>query len=157
MKVGDLAIVLPYEVKLRARWNNETRSEDYIGQCGTVTEVMEEFCGEPLTPTQVYVEFGDGFVGSYSLDNLEKYNPLSLDEDYYITPRDGKPHKYTKEEEDKDIAYLVKNLFESLNIPKDYLNENFTRCFYCSSVFSNNEFDDDYAICGKCRDKENEE
>ena len=72
-----------------------------------------------------------------------KYNPLSLDEDYYISPRDGKPHKYTKEEEDKDI--------------KDYLNENFTRCFYCSSVFSNNEFDDDYAICGKCRDKENEE
>ena len=37
------------------------------------------------------------------------------------------------------------------------LNENFTRCFYCSSVFSDNEFDDDYAICGKCRDKENEE
>ncbi len=36
------------------------------------------------------------------------------------------------------------------------LNENFTRCFYCSSVFSDNEFDDDYAICGKCRDKENE-
>ena len=37
------------------------------------------------------------------------------------------------------------------------LNENFTRCFYCSSVFSDNEFDDDYAICGKCRDKENNE
>ena len=37
------------------------------------------------------------------------------------------------------------------------LNENFTRCFYCSSIFSDNEFDDDYAICGKCRDKENEE
>lgn len=37
------------------------------------------------------------------------------------------------------------------------LNENFTRCFYCSSVFSDNEFDDDYAICGKCRDKESEE
>ena len=37
------------------------------------------------------------------------------------------------------------------------LNENFTRCFYCSSVFSDNEFDDDYAICGKCRDKENKE
>ena len=37
------------------------------------------------------------------------------------------------------------------------LNENFTRCFYCSSVFSDNEFDDDYAICGKCRVKENEE
>ena len=37
------------------------------------------------------------------------------------------------------------------------VNENFTRCFYCSSVFSDNEFDDDYAICGKCRDKENEE
>ena len=37
------------------------------------------------------------------------------------------------------------------------LNENFTRCFYCSSIFSDNEFDDDYAICGKCRDKESEE
>lgn len=37
------------------------------------------------------------------------------------------------------------------------LNKNFTRCFYCSSVFSDNEFDDDYAICGKCRDKENKE
>jgi len=84
MKVGDLVKVLPYKVKLRARWNNETRSEDYIGQCGTVTEVMEELCGEVLTPTLVYVEFGDGFVGSYSLGNLEKYNPLSIDEDFYI-------------------------------------------------------------------------
>jgi hypothetical protein len=85
MKVGDLAIVLPYEVKLRARWNNETRSEDYIGQCGTVTEIVEVLCGEPLTPPLVYVEFGDGFVGSYNPDKLEKYNPLSIDEDYYIT------------------------------------------------------------------------
>ena len=151
MKVGDLAIVLPYEVKLRARWNNETGSEDYIGQCGTVTEVMEEFCGEALTPTQVYVEFGDGFVGLYSLGNLEKYNPLSIDKDFYIPPREVKPKEFLQEQEDKDIAYLKKNLFESLNIPKDYLNENFTRCFYCSSVFSDNEFDDDYAICGKCR------
>jgi len=91
MKVGDLVIVLPYEVKLRARWNNETRSEDYIGQCGTVAEIMEELCGQPLTTPQVYVEFGDGFVGSYSPDKLEKYNPLSIDEDYYITPRKDKP------------------------------------------------------------------
>ncbi len=53
-----------------------------------------------------------------------KYNPLSLDEDYYISPRDGKPHKYTKEEEDKDIAYLVKNLFESLKVSKEFLEEN---------------------------------
>ena len=89
MKVGDLAIVLPYEVKLRARWNNETRSEDYIGQCGTVTEIMEELCGQPLVPPQVYVQFSDGFVGLYSPDKLEKYNPLSIDEDYYITPRKG--------------------------------------------------------------------
>ena len=151
MKVGDLVIVLPYEVKLRARWNNETRSEDYIGQCGAITEVMEELCGEVLTPTLVYVEFGDGFVGSYSLANLEKYNPLSINEDFYISSREVKPCEFSQEQEDKDIAYLKKNLFESLNIPKDYLNENFTRCFYCSSVFSDNEFDDDYAICGKCR------
>ena len=60
-------------------------------------------------------------------------------------------------ESQEDIAYLKKNLFKSLKVPKDYLNENFSRCFYCSSVFSDNEFDDDYAICGKCRDKENEE
>jgi len=157
MKVGDLAIVLPCEVKLRARWNNETRSEDYIGQCGTVTEVMEEFCGEPLTPTQVYVEFVDGFVGLYNLDNLEKYNPLSIDEDFYIPPREVKPREFSQEQEDKDIVYFRKNLFESLRITKDYLNENYIKCFYCSSVFSINEFDDDYAICGKCRDKENEE
>ena len=32
-----------------------------------------------------------------------------------------------------------------------YLNENYIKCFYCSSVFSINQFDDDYAICGKCR------
>ena len=102
MKVGDLAIVLPYEVKLRARWNNETRSEDYIGQCGTVTEIVEELCGQPLTPPQVYVEFGDGFVGSYSSDKLEKYNPLSIDE---------------------DIACLKKILLEALRIPKEYLME----------------------------------
>ena len=38
-----------------------------------------------------------------------------------------------------------------------HLNATHTRCFYCSSVFSNDQFDDDYAICGKCRDKENEE
>ena len=103
MKVGDLAIVLPYEVKLRARWNNETRSEDYIGQCGTVTEIMEELCGQRLTPPLVYVQFSDGFVGLYSPDKLKKYNPLSIDE---------------------DIAYLRKNLFESLKIPKEYLFEN---------------------------------
>ena len=38
-----------------------------------------------------------------------------------------------------------------------YLNENYIKCFYCSFVFSINQFDDDYAICGKCRDEENEE
>ena len=157
MKVGDLVRVLPYKVKLRARWNNETRSEDYMGQCGTVTEIMEELCGEALTPTQVYVAFCDGFVGMYSLGNLEKYNPLSINEDFYIPSREVKPKEFSQEQEDKDIAYLKKNLFKSLNIPKDYLNENFTKCFYCSSVFRDNELDDDYAICGKCRDKENEE
>jgi len=89
MKVGDLAIVLPYEVELRARWNNETRSEDYIGQCGTVSEIMEELCDQPLIQPQVYVQFSDGFVGLYSPDKLKKYNPLFIDEDYYITPRKG--------------------------------------------------------------------
>lgn len=123
MKVGDLAIVLPYEVKLRARWNNETRSEDYIGQCGTVTEIMEELCGETLTPPLVYVEFGDGYLGSYSPDKLEKYNPLSIDEDYYITPRKDKPRGFSQEEYKEDIAYFKKILFESLRIPKEYLME----------------------------------
>ena len=77
--------------------------------------------------------------------------------DFYITPRKDKPREFSQEQEDKDIAYLKKNLFESLRITKDSLNENYTRCFYCSSVFSNDQFDDDYAICGKCRDKENKE
>ena len=84
-------------------------------------------------------------------------SPPFVNVDYYITPSKDKPRGFSQEEYKEDIAYLVKNLFESLRIPKDYLNENFTRCFYCSSVFSDNEFDDDYAICGKCRDKENEE
>jgi hypothetical protein len=85
------------------------------------------------------------------------YNPLSIDEDFYITPREVKPREFSQEQEEEYIAYLKKNLFESLRIPKDYLNENYAKCFYCSSVFSNDQFDDDYAICGKCRDKENEE
>ena len=38
-----------------------------------------------------------------------------------------------------------------------HLNTTHTKCFYCSNVFNNDEFGDDYAICGKCRDKENEE
>ena len=38
-----------------------------------------------------------------------------------------------------------------------HLNATHTKCFYCSNVFNNDEFGDDYAICGKCRDKENEE
>jgi len=84
------------------------------------------------------------------------YNPLSIDEDFYITPREVKPREFSQEQEE-DIAYLKKNLFESLRITKDYLNENYAKCFYCSSVFSNDQFDDDYAICGKCRDEENEE
>jgi len=124
MKIGDLVIVLPYEVKLRARWNNETRSEDYIGQCGTVTEIMEELCGVALASTQVYVEFSDGFVGLYSLDNLEKYNPLSIDEDFYITLRKDKPRGFSQEEYKEDIAYLRKNIFESLKVPKEFLREN---------------------------------
>ena len=124
MKVGDLAIVLPYEVKLRARWNNETRSEDYIGQCGTVTEIIEELCGVALASTQVYVEFSDGFVGLYSLDNLEKYNPLSIDEDFYITLRKDKPRGFSQEEYKEDIAYFRKNIFESLKVPKEFLREN---------------------------------
>jgi len=126
MKVGDLAIVLPYEVKLRARWNNEIRrSEDYIGQCGTVSEIMEELCGQPLISQQVYVQFSDGFVGLYSPDKLKKYNPLSIDEDYYVTPKANKAHNHSQEQEfEKDIAYLRKNLFESLKIPKEYLFEN---------------------------------
>tara|TARA_R100001082_G_C4332662_1_gene146419 strand:+ start:127 stop:321 length:195 start_codon:yes stop_codon:yes gene_type:complete len=59
-----------------------------------------------------------------SLGNLEKYNPLSIDEDFYITPREVKPREFSQEQEDKDIAYLVKNLLESLKIPKGYLKEN---------------------------------
>ena len=52
------------------------------------------------------------------------YNPLSIDEDFYITPREDKPREFSQEQEDKDIAYLVKNLFESLKVPKEFLKEN---------------------------------
>ena len=38
-----------------------------------------------------------------------------------------------------------------------HLNATHTKCFHCSAVFNNDEFDDDYAICGKCREKESEE
>jgi acetyl-CoA carboxylase beta subunit len=38
-----------------------------------------------------------------------------------------------------------------------HLNAAHTKCFHCSTVFNNDEFDDDYAICGKCREKESEE
>jgi len=38
-----------------------------------------------------------------------------------------------------------------------HLNDVHTRCFHCSSIFNNDEFDDDYAVCGICREKENEE
>jgi DNA-directed RNA polymerase subunit RPC12/RpoP len=38
-----------------------------------------------------------------------------------------------------------------------HLNATHTKCFHCSTVFNNDEFDDDYVICGKCREKENEE
>ena len=124
MKVGDRVKVLPYEVKLRARWNNEARSEDYIGQCGTIIEIMEELCGQPLTLPQVYVEFGDGFVGSYSPDKLEKYNPISIDEDFYITPKQVEPREFSQQEQEEDIAYLTKIIYEALKIPKDYLKEN---------------------------------
>ena len=34
-----------------------------------------------------------------------------------------KAREFSQEQEDKAIAYLVKNLFESLRIPKDYLKE----------------------------------
>ena len=38
-----------------------------------------------------------------------------------------------------------------------HLNATHTKCFHCSTVFNNDEFDDDYAICGKCREKKNED
>ena len=39
----------------------------------------------------------------------------------------------------------------------NHLNATHTKCFHCGTVFNNDEFDDDYAICGKCREKESEE
>ena len=51
------------------------------------------------------------------------YNPLSIDEDFYITPREVKPREFSQEQEE-DIAYLKKNLFESLKVPKEFLKEN---------------------------------
>ena len=74
--------------------------------------------------------------------------------DYYITPRKDKPRGFSQEEFDGDIAYLRKSLLEALKIPEEYLNMNCTECFYCRSIFSNDQFDDDYAVCGKCREGE---
>jgi len=54
---------------------------------------------------------------------IPKYNPLSIDEDFYIPPREVKPREFSQEQEDKDIAYLVKNLLESLKAPKEFLKE----------------------------------
>ena len=50
--------------------------------------------------------------------------PISIDEDFYIPPREVKPREFSQEQEDKDIAYLVKNLFESLKVSKGFLKEN---------------------------------
>lgn len=52
------------------------------------------------------------------------YNPLSIDEDFYITPREVKPREFSQEQEDKDIAYLKKIIFEALKVPKVLLKEN---------------------------------
>ena len=52
------------------------------------------------------------------------YNPLSIDEDFYIPLREVKPREFSQEQEDKDIAYLKKILFESLKVPKEFLKEN---------------------------------
>ena len=54
------------------------------------------------------------------------YNPLSIDEDFYIPPREVKPREFSQEQEDKDIAYLRKIIYEALKIPKEYqyLEEN---------------------------------
>jgi len=42
------------------------------------------------------------------------YNPLSIDEDFYITPREVKPREFSQEQEEEYIAYLKKNLFDTI-------------------------------------------
>ena len=131
MKVGDSVQVLPYEYKLIAFWNGfYKRSEQYIGQTGIV---CEEYSGFKLVETQIPVRFVDGFVGVYHPDNLKVENKETWECNYCDLVW-------------KDKAAWLK-----------HFNETHTRCAYCSAVFFNSEFDDDYCVCAECRLKENEE
>jgi hypothetical protein len=38
-----------------------------------------------------------------------------------------------------------------------HLNKTHAKCFYCNTVYGMNNFDDDYNICGLCREEDNEE
>ena len=38
-----------------------------------------------------------------------------------------------------------------------HLNKTHAKCFYCNTVYGMNDFDDDYNICGLCREEDNEE
>ena len=78
---------------------------------------MKEVCIHGIDLDIVCNECSPPFV-------LPNYNPLSIDEDYYIAPSARKPHEYTLEEYERDIAYLRKIIFESLGIPKDCFKEN---------------------------------
>jgi len=78
---------------------------------------MKEVCIHGIDLDIVCNECSPPFV-------LPDYNPLSIDEDFYIIPKEVKPREFSQEQEEEDIAYLKKNLFEALGIPKEYLKEN---------------------------------
>ena len=78
---------------------------------------MKEVCIHGIDLDIVCNECSPPFV-------LPDYNPLSIDEDFYITPKEVKPRQFSQEQEEEDIAYLKKILFEALKVPKELLKEN---------------------------------
>ena len=78
---------------------------------------MKEVCIHGIDLDIVCNECSPPFV-------LPDYNPLSIDEDFYIIPKEVKPREFSQEQEEEDIAYLKKNLFKSLKVPKEFLKEN---------------------------------
>jgi len=78
---------------------------------------MKEVCIHGIDLDIVCNECSPPFV-------LPDYNPISIDEDFYITPKQVEPREFSQKEQEEDIAYLRKIIFESLGIPKDYFKEN---------------------------------
>jgi len=78
---------------------------------------MKEVCIHGIDLDIVCNECSPPFV-------LPDYNPISIDEDFYITPRQVEPREFSQQEQEEDIAYLTKIIYEALKLPKEFLKEN---------------------------------